>query len=102
MLESQAGVTQSCTVFQRIRKLKMAAGVWFWVVGWMLTILRVLGNGLLIYLITSRKRLHSTVNWFLLSLGLADLCVGLTQPRSQSSSAKIDVTSPVNLIGNSA
>ena len=44
----------------------------------MLTILTILGNGLLIYLITSRKRLHSTVNWFLFSLALADLCVGLT------------------------
>ena len=31
----------------------------------------------MIYLIISRKRLHKTVNWFLLSLAVADLCVGL-------------------------
>ena len=31
----------------------------------------------MIYLVTSRKRLHKTVNWFLLSLAVADLCVGL-------------------------
>ena len=54
----------------------MVRGVWFWVVGWLLTVLTVLGNGLLIYLITSTKRLHNTVNWFLLSLALADLGVG--------------------------
>ena len=52
--------------------------VWFWVLGWMLTVLTVLGNGLLIYLIIARKRLHNTVNWFLFSLALADLCIGLT------------------------
>ena len=44
----------------------------------MLTVLTVFGNGLLVYLIITRKRLHSTVNWFLFSLALADLCVGLT------------------------
>ena len=56
----------------------MKREVWFWILGWMLTVLTVLGNGLLIYLIITRKRLHNTVNWFLFSLALADLCVGLT------------------------
>ena len=56
----------------------MVRGVWFWVLGWMLTVLAVLGNGLLLYLIASRKRLQNTVNWFLFSLALADLCVGCT------------------------
>ena len=52
-------------------------GVWFWVLGGIFSILTVLGNSLVIYLIISRKRLHKTVNWFLLSLAVADLCVGL-------------------------
>ena len=55
----------------------MASKVWFWVLVWMLTVLTVLGNGLLIYLIITRKRLHNTVNLFLFSLALTDLCVGL-------------------------
>ena len=54
----------------------MKPGVWYWAVGGMLSITTVLGNGLVIYLIISRKRLHNTINWFLLSLALADLCVG--------------------------
>ncbi|XP_078355448.1 adenosine receptor A2a-like [Oculina patagonica] len=52
-------------------------GVWFWVLGGILSSLTVLGNGLIIYLIVSRRRLHKTVNWFLLSLAVADICVGL-------------------------
>ena len=55
----------------------MKPGVWYWVLGGILSILTVLGNGLVIYLVISRKRLHKTVNWFLLSLAVADLCVGL-------------------------
>lgn len=57
----------------------MKPGVWYWTVGGILSITTVLGNGLVIYLIISRKRLHNTVNWFLLSLALADFCVGLIQ-----------------------
>ena len=57
--------------------MDMKREVWFWVLGWMLTILTVPGNGLVIYFIISRRRLHNTVNWLLLSLALADLCVGL-------------------------
>ena len=55
----------------------MKLGVWYWVLGGILSISTVLGNSLLVYLIISRKRLHKTVNWFLLSLAVADLCVGL-------------------------
>lgn len=57
----------------------MKPGVWFWAVGGILSITTVLGNGLVIYLIISRNRLHNTINWFLLSLALADFCVGFVQ-----------------------
>ncbi|KAL9984121.1 hypothetical protein ACROYT_G006381 [Oculina patagonica] len=55
----------------------MKLGIWYWALGVVLTIITVLGNSLVIYLIISKKRLHKTVNWFLLSLAVADLCVGL-------------------------
>ena len=57
----------------------MKPGVWYWAFGGILSITTVLGNGLVIYLIISRKRLHKTVNWFLLSLAVADFCVGFVQ-----------------------
>ena len=57
----------------------MDGKLWFWILGWMLTILTVSGNALLIYLIISRKRLRNTDNMFLFSLALADLFVGLTR-----------------------
>lgn len=40
--------------------------------------LSLLGNGTVIYLICTRKNLHKTAspNWFVLSLAIADLCVG--------------------------
>ena len=43
-----------------------------------------------------------TNTWFLTRNPNEDNFIGKDQPRSQSSSAKIDVTSPVNLIGNFA
>ena len=51
--------------------------VWFWVLGGIFTTLTVLGNSLVIYLIISRKRLRSAINWLLFSLAVADLGVGL-------------------------
>ena len=55
---------------------KMA--VWFWLLGGILAVLALLGNGFAIFLIVSRKHLHNTVNWFLLSLAVADFFVGVT------------------------
>ena len=42
------------------------------------TVLDILGNALVMYLIITTTRLHGKTNWFVLSLALADLCVGLT------------------------
>ena len=64
--------------------IKMKPGVWYWALGGILSITTVLGNGLVIYLIISRKRLQKTVNWFLFSLAVADLCVGLIQFPSEA------------------
>ena len=48
---------------------------WFWVMSWLLTVLTILGNALVLFLVFSRKRLHSIANCFLCSLAAADLCV---------------------------
>ncbi|XP_022792253.1 adenosine receptor A2a-like [Stylophora pistillata] len=60
----------------RMNRMDLAIPVWFWVVGGIFSLLTVLGNGLVMYLIISRKRLHSTINWFLFSLAAADFSVG--------------------------
>ena len=64
--------------------IKMKPDVWYWALGGILSVSTVLGNGLVIYLIISRKRLHKTVNWFLFSLAVADLCVGLVYLPSEA------------------
>ena len=58
--------------------MESVGDVLFWVFGGFFSILTVLGNSLVMYLIISRKRLRSTINWFLFSLAAADLSVGLT------------------------
>ncbi|XP_022792238.1 adenosine receptor A2a-like [Stylophora pistillata] len=58
--------------------MESVGDVSFWVFGGFFSILTVLGNSLMMYLIISRKRLRNTINWFLFSLAVADLSVGLT------------------------
>lgn len=45
---------------------------WFWIVGWIITVMSLLGNGFTIYIITTRRRLLTLPNWFILSLAVAD------------------------------
>ncbi|XP_078354806.1 beta-3 adrenergic receptor-like [Oculina patagonica] len=52
--------------------------MWFWILGWILVFLTVIGNGFIIYLVITKPRLHTTQNWFILSLAVADLCAGLS------------------------
>ena len=52
--------------------------MWYWILAWLLTLLTVFGNGLVIYLIISIPRLHTTPNWSVLSLAVADVFVGMT------------------------
>ena len=53
------------------------AAVWYWIVVVVIGITTVCGNTLVIYLIITRRTLHVTANWFILSLSFADLLVGL-------------------------
>ena len=50
---------------------------WYWVIRGIIAILTITGNGFVIYLIVSKRRLWVTNNWFVLSLAVADFCVGL-------------------------
>lgn len=52
--------------------------MWYWILAWLLTVLTVIGNGLVICLIISNRSLHTKPNWSVFSLALADLGVGLT------------------------
>ena len=50
--------------------------LWAFVSEWMLAFVIVVGNGLVIFLITTRRNLRTTTNWFVLSLAVADFGVG--------------------------
>lgn len=52
--------------------------MWYWILAWFLTIVTAVGNGLVIYLIFTIRRLQTVANWSVLSLAMADLFVGLT------------------------
>ena len=52
--------------------------MWFAVLGSLFTIVTILGNSMVVYLVITKPRLHNTSNWFVVSLALADLFVGLT------------------------
>lgn len=48
------------------------------VLQWILTACAIVGNSLVIFLVIFRQRLHSTANWFVLSLAVADFFAGAT------------------------
>ena len=54
--------------------------LWFLVPGAFLTVITVVGNGLVVYLIMTRNRLHNATNWIVLSLAVADFFLGAGYP----------------------
>ena len=50
---------------------------WYYILGWLPSIVAVLGNVLVVFIIPLRPRLRNPPNWFVLSLALADFAVGL-------------------------
>lgn len=51
--------------------------VWYWVLRGVVGLIILVGNGPVIYLVVTCRRLHTISNWFILSLSLADLFVGV-------------------------
>ena len=46
-------------------------------IGWLLSIATTTGNGFVVFLIVKNRRLHSSANWFVLSLAVADFGAGI-------------------------
>ncbi|XP_073228487.1 octopamine receptor beta-2R-like [Porites lutea] len=51
---------------------------WFWILGWALSFLAIIGNGFTIFLVCSRRNLRTKTNAFIVSLAVEDFCVGLS------------------------
>ena len=51
---------------------------WFWILGWFLSVLTLIGNGFIIFLVCSQRQLRTKTNAFVVSLAVADFCVGMS------------------------
>ena len=51
---------------------------WFCILDWVLSFLTILGNGITIFLVCNRRNLRTKTNAFIVSLAVADFCVGLS------------------------
>ena len=49
---------------------------WFWILGWILSILTITGNGFVIFLVSIKRQLRTKTNGFIVSLAVADFFVG--------------------------
>ena len=50
---------------------------WFWILGWILSILTITGNGFTVLLVGIRRRLRTKTNALIVSLAVADFFVGV-------------------------
>ncbi|XP_068707942.1 histamine H2 receptor-like [Montipora foliosa] len=51
---------------------------WIWIINWCLSILTITGNGVIIFLVFSKRQLRTKTNAFLVSLAVADFLIGTT------------------------
>ena len=51
---------------------------WFWILGWSLSILTMVGNGFIIFLVCNKRQLRTKTNAFVVSLAVADFFVGMS------------------------
>lgn len=51
--------------------------IWYWIVRVSITVVTVLGNIIVVYLIATRTRLQNNPNWFIFSLAVSDCLIGL-------------------------
>lgn len=64
----------------RLQKSQLFATIemvfWLNILGWLLSIVTIVGNGFVVGLVSKNRQLHSSANWFVLSLAVADLTIG--------------------------
>ena len=60
----------------KIENTEYKMGTWFCILGWILSILTIAGNGFTVLLVGIRRRLRTKINALIVSLALADFCVG--------------------------
>ena len=60
---------------ERVTIMKME--IWVCVLGWLASILTMIGNGFVIFLVSSKRHLRSKTNAFIVSLAVADFLVGM-------------------------
>lgn len=64
----------------RLQKSQLFATIemvfWLNILGWLLSIVTIVGNGFAVGLVSKNRQLHSSANWFVLSLAVADLTIG--------------------------
>ena len=53
---------------------------WYWIILGLISLVTVSGNGIVVFLILTRRNLRITCNWFVLSLCVIDFFVGLFLP----------------------
>ena len=69
---------------------------WFWVLGWFLSILTMVVNGFVIFLVCSKRQLRTKTNTFIVSLAVADFGVGmLAFPSRFFCSLATEITPPL-------
>ena len=62
----------------QFKVLNLSMAIWFWILGWVLSILTITGNGFIIFLVSSDRQLRTKTNALIVSLALADFLVGAT------------------------
>ena len=56
---------------------------WFWLLAWFLSILTMVGNAFVIFIVCGKRQLRTKINAFIVSLAVADFCVGMIAVPSQ-------------------
>ena len=51
---------------------------WFWILGWTLSILTMVGNGFVVFIVCRKQSLRTKTNTFIVSLAVADFFVGMS------------------------
>ena len=78
MNENNQTVPENATQPTNGKAKVVSPEIWFWIIMGAIGVVAFFGNTLVIFLITTRRRLHTTCNSFILSLSLSDLLTAVT------------------------